>query len=329
MKRRKLLFGSAAAELASVSLPRTVIAEEETAATVHAITTAYRRLEGTTPSRELAEPVLAHLHMAIGMQADLWDPQSSAAMAAAVSEAAGLAGWLHWDMHDLGSARGRYRLAVERAQRCGDDPLLTAYMLGSLASFVVHEGDAGEGLVLIKHAATESGVDRPATAEAWLAATAAVAYASVGEATQAWRALDRAEVAVGRVAVEEPPWPWVFPFDARKIASHRLTCAVRLRRPDLAYEAVEDLAMVATGHCKQGALTLLDLASAHVDAQEVDEALRVAAAAVDLAATTGSERVLNWARQFRRTVPATAPPGPLRDLDERLRAASAPDRVGG
>ncbi len=327
VKRRELLFSTAAAVLAGASLPGTVLADDEAAATVHAITTAHRRLDGITPSCELAEPVRTHLRMALGMQADMWDPLSIAAMAAAVSEAAGLAGWLHWDMHDLGSARRHYRLAVEQAQRSGDDPLLTAYMLGSLASFVVHEGDASEGLTLIKHAAKESGHERPATAEAWLAATEAVAHASTGDATQAWRALDRAEAAVGRVAVEEPPWPWVFPFDMRKVASHRLTCAVRLRRPDIAHEAAEDLAMVATGHRKQGALVLLDLASAHVQAREVEEALRVAAVAVDLAATTQSERVLNRAREFRRTVPATAPQGSLRDLDERLRTLSAPDRI--
>ncbi|MGH3997644.1 MAG: hypothetical protein ACRDTJ_09305, partial [Pseudonocardiaceae bacterium] len=144
---------------------------------------------------------------------------------------------------------------------------------------------------------------------------------------QTWRALDRAEAAVDRIAAEEqPPWPWVFPFDAQKIANHRLTCAVRLRRPDVAYTAVDDLSLVASGHRKQGALVLLDLACAHVQTQQVDEALRVATIAVDLVSQTQSERVLSRARQFRRTVPAQAPHGLLRDFDERLRAANARDR---
>lgn len=145
-----------------------------------------------------------------------------------------------------------------------------------------------------------------------------------------WRALDRAEEAVERIATEQqPPWPWVFPFDTRKIASHRLTCAVRLRRPDVAYAAVGDLSLVASGHRKQGALVLLDLATAHVWTQELDEALRVATAAVDLAARTPSERVVSQARQFRRTVPGQAPPGLLRDFDDRLRTAHPRDRTLG
>ncbi|MGH3981885.1 MAG: helix-turn-helix domain-containing protein [Pseudonocardiaceae bacterium] len=275
VNRRELLLGAAAAVLASAVLPGTVLADDESAAAVHAITTAHRKLEGTTSSPELTEPVLAHLRMATRMQAEIWDPLSAKAMAAAVSEVAGLAGWLHWDTHDLGSARRHYRSAVEHAQRASDS-LLTAYMLGSLASFVVHEGEASEGLALVRHAARACTRQRPATADAWLAAMEAVAHATAGNDIQTWQALDRAEEAVERIATEErPPWPWVFPFDARKIASHRLTCAVRLRRPGVAYAAVDDLALMASGHRKQGALVLLDLASAHVQTREVDEALRV------------------------------------------------------
>lgn len=330
VKRRVLLFGSAAVMFANTSVSGTVFAEDEAAANVHAITMAHRRLEGTTPSRELAEPVLAHLRMAIRLRAETMDPLSGKAMATAASEIAGLAGWLHWDMHDLGSARRHYRLAVDQAQRAGGDSLLTAYMLGSFASFVVQEGEPGEGLVLIRHAARTSEGERPATADAWLAAMEAVAHASAGDDVQTWRALDRAEAAVELVAAEEPPpWPWVFPFDARKIANHRLTCAVRLRRPDIAYAAVEDLPLDACGHRKQGALVLLDLASAHIHSQEVEEGLRVATAAIDLAATTGSERVLSRARQFRRTIPAQVPGGLLRDFDEHLRAANTRSGTAG
>jgi hypothetical protein len=97
-------------------------------------------------------------------------------------------------------------------------------MLGSLAFFVVQEGDADEGLALIRHAALTSAGQLPAIAEAWLAAMQAVAHATAGDDKQTWRALDRAEAAAERIATEErPPWPWVFPFGAQKIASHQLS----------------------------------------------------------------------------------------------------------
>jgi hypothetical protein len=294
---------------------------------VHVITTAQRRLDGTTPSSELTEPVLAHLRMATRLQGHIWNPISAKAMTAAVSEVAGLAGWRHWDMNDVGSARRYYRLAVEHAQRA-QDSLLSAYMLGSLASFVVHEGDANEGLALIRHAVTVSTEQRPATADAWLAALQAVAHATAGDDSQTWRALDRAEAAVERITLEQqPPWPWIFPFNAQKIAHHRLTCAVRLRRPDVAHVAVDKLSLVGCGHRKQTALVLLDLACAHAQEHEVDQALRVATTAIDLVAQTPSERVLSRVRQFRRTVPVHAPRRLLHDFDERLRAANARDKA--
>lgn len=333
VNRRELLFGAAAtaAALANTPLAEAGIAEDEAAAAVHVITAAHRRFDATIPSCELAGPVLAHLRMAARMQAEISDPLSGKAMAAAVSEAAGLAGWLHWDMHDLGSARRYYRKAVEQAQWADGTPMLTAYMLGSLASFVVQEGEVGEGLALIRRAAQACEGERPATADAWLAAMEAVAHASAGDDAETWRALDRAEAAVVRMAAEDtPPWPWIFSFDARRIANYRLTCAVRLHRPDIAYAAVEDFSLIpANGHRKQGALVLLDLASAHVQAQEVEEGLRVAISAVDLAATTRSERVLGRARQFRRIVPARAPRQLLGEFDEHVRVASAGRRVTG
>ena len=169
VNRRELILRAAATVFASAALPGTILAADESAANVHAITVAHRKLEGITPSSELTEPVLAHLRMAIRIQAGIGDPAGARAMAAAVSEVAGLAGWLHWDMHDLGSARRHYRLALKHAQRA-DDSLLTTYMLGSLAFFVVHEGEADEGLALIRHAAIASPGQRPAIADAWLAA---------------------------------------------------------------------------------------------------------------------------------------------------------------
>ncbi len=327
VNRRELLLSAAAAVLASAALPGTILAADESAANVHAITVSHRRLDSTTPAPELAEPVLSHLRMATRIQAGIWDPVGAKAIAAAVSEVAGLAGWLYWDMHDLGSARRHYRLALEQAHRA-DDSLLTTYMLGSLAFFVVHEGEADEGLALIRHAGVASAGQLPAIAIAWLAAIQAVAHATSGEDTQARRALDRAALAAERIATEErPPWPWVLPFGAHKIAHHQLSCAVRLRRPDLAFAAVDNVPFLDAGHRKQRALVLLDLASAHVQSHELDEALRVGIAAVDLGAHTRSERVLSGARQFRRTVPATAPRGVLREFDERLRAANSRDRT--
>ena len=77
-------------------------------------------------------------------------------MAAALSEAAGFAGWLHADMCDRGTARSYYRMAVSAARRAGHD-LLAGYMLGSLAAFEVDNGDPATGLRLAGQAQQQLG----------------------------------------------------------------------------------------------------------------------------------------------------------------------------
>jgi len=68
-----------------------------------------------------------------------------------VSEAAGFAAWLHGDMHDVGTARIYYRLAIDRARRAGQG-LLAGYKLGSLAAFEIEGADPGLALPLVAQA---------------------------------------------------------------------------------------------------------------------------------------------------------------------------------
>jgi transcriptional regulator with XRE-family HTH domain len=147
-KRRD--FGKAMA-LALVPLPTRAVVDETTAPTLTAITGAQRRLDATTSARELARGVTAHVEMANRMLARAGKTPHAADVAAAASEAAGFAAWLHADMYDIGSARAYYRMAVGRARQAGHD-LLAGYMLGSLAAFELDGGDPELGLTLVGEA---------------------------------------------------------------------------------------------------------------------------------------------------------------------------------
>jgi len=250
--------------------------------------------------------------------AALHDPEFRKDLAAAVSEAAGLAGWLHWDMHDIGSARTHYGTAIKAARASGN-ATLHAYMLGNLASLTVDRGDTAEGLALLRHAGRRLGPERPATAIAWLSALEAVAHANGRNEAATWDALDRSTAAVEEVPRgDPPPWPWVFRFDHAKVAAHRLVCAVRLGRPKLATVVAGEVD--ESGHRKQRALLRLDLGSAYLQLRQFDEAFRLAMLAVDDGIGTQSGRVLERAREFRRGYPGE-PTGVVREFDDRLRAA--------
>lgn len=319
VKRRDFLT-STAAVAATAALPSAHRHPHDTSEAIRTITAMQRRLDAVLPSPELVDAMTAHLRMATRQHDGSWDPQERRLLAAAVSEGAGFAGWLHWDMQDLGSARVHYKTAI-KAARGADNPTLTAYMLGSLASLTIHEGDASDALGLLRQAAGHLGDEPPATACAWLAATQALAFAALRNEAGAWTALDQSTAAAEQATRDgNAPWPWVFPFDIRKVTSHRLSCAVMLHRPAVAYQAAESLDPFSTSfHLKQRALLLLDLAAAHIQDDSLDQGFRIALQAVEIAAGTRSERIIQRARWFRRQVTRPSLPRFVHDFDDRLR----------
>src|SRR5580700_7516923 len=214
-KRRD--FGKAMA-LALVPLPTRAVVDETTAPTLTAITGAQRRLDATTPARELARGVAAHIEMANHLFSRARKSLFATDIAAAVSEAAGFAAWLHADMHDIGTARTYYRLAIDRARLAGQD-LLAGYMLGSLAAFEIDGDDPGLGLALIAEARRQIGQAPHPTPQAWLDAIEALSLAAIGKSAEADGALLRARNAIEGGSESAPvPWPWVFSFDKPKLA---------------------------------------------------------------------------------------------------------------
>ncbi len=322
VKRREFLAKSTA--VAAFALPTAPDTRTEMSRAIHTITGTQRRLDASVSSRELVGPVRAHLRMAIAKSTQVTDPIERRAIAAAASEAAGFAAWLHWDMQDIGSAYDCYRTAI-KAARTVENPLLTAYMLGSLASLSLYHGDAEDALAFL---AESSGLIGPAaepTPRAWLACLEASAHAVARAEYAAWSALDKAAAAIEQADQDgSPPWPWVFPFDHRKLATQRLRCAVSLHKPEQAFLAAQEIGKeLCSGHLKQDAILLLDLASAHIQSGDPDEGFRLATRAVTVAIETRSARVLESARRLRRSYP-----GPtasfLRDFDETLRSATYP-----
>jgi hypothetical protein len=90
----------------------------DTGPAVRAVTAAHRRLDAAMPAPDLAGGVVAHVEMARRMAAQDRGP----GMAAALSEAAGFAGWLHADMCDRGSARRFYRPPARKPSHPGTPP---------------------------------------------------------------------------------------------------------------------------------------------------------------------------------------------------------------
>lgn len=323
-KRRD--FGKAAA-LAVLAWPKLAEADENVVPTLSAITRAQRQLDATTSARELARSVSAHVEMTSRMLGRTRESPVGPDVAAALSEAAGFAAWLHTDMCDLGTARTYYRLAIGAARHAGDE-LLGGYMLGSLAAFEIDNGDGASGLGLVARAREQIAGAEHSAPHAWLAAIEALGHAAARtDSSAADHALDRAGAAIESRKADPPPWPWMFPFDHAKLAGYRALAYVRLGRPSEALAAFAESLAAAQPAPKQRAVVMLEVATAacqegasQQDTARIDEAFQLASEALAAGTRYSSDRVIQRSRQFRRGYggPVTAQVG---EFDQQLRVA--------
>ncbi|GHF77148.1 hypothetical protein GCM10018790_64070 [Kitasatospora xanthocidica] len=311
VERREFLGIGAAAAVTPVLAVIPVQPETGQPAALRLGTASYRRLDGSTPSRDLADAVRGHIQLIDRLSAGRDRPQ----LAAVRSEALAFAGWLSWDMGDHGSARSSYGHAI-KAARAAQNSLLAAYQLGSLAQFEAHAGNSPQALSLAGRARTIL-ADPPAIADAWLTSVEALAHAAGGDRDRADQALTHSRKVALRLGREEtPPWPWVFTFDESKVSAARVACGARLGLADWVLSA--DTAALATGHEKQRALLMLDIAAGHLAAGRVDGAFAIADRALDIGLTYRSGRIVDRACGLRRTLTTTTPPRVVREFDDRL-----------
>jgi transcriptional regulator with XRE-family HTH domain len=324
-KRRD--FGKAMA-LALVPVPARAVVDETTAPTLIAITGAQRRLDAATSTRELVRGVTAHVELANRILARAGKTPYAAEVAAAASEAAGFAAWLHADMYDIGSARAYYRMAISHARRARHD-LLAGYMLGSLAAFELDCGDPEFALTLVGEARQQIGATPYRSPRAWLDATEAVCFAAGRRDPEAAsHALTRAARIIDHDRrTEPPPWPWVFSFDHAKLSGYRALVAVRLTRPEDALAAFTETLSAAQPAPKQRAVLMLEVATAarqdgaaRRDKDRVEESFRLACEALAVGVTYSSDRIIDRARRFRREYSGPATSG-VREFDDQLRSA--------
>jgi transcriptional regulator with XRE-family HTH domain len=317
---------SKAVALALMPWPTWAYSDKSTGPALTTITAAHRRLDATVPARDLAQGAVAHVQMAHRMLGHERGRGADPGVAAALSEAAGFAGWLHADMCDCGSARGYYRMAVSAARRAGHD-LLAGYMLGSLAAFEVDHDNPVTGLRLVGQARQQLGELHHPTPRAWVAALQALGHAAGGDGYAADAALGGAETAIScGEAATPPPWPWLFPFDHTKLAGYRALVCVRLGRAEQALAAFAQSLSAAQPAPKQRAVIMLEVATAARqqgtatrDTTRIDEAFGLASQALAVGHRYASERVIERSRQFRRSYmgPVTSQ---VREFDRQLQA---------
>ncbi|WP_381568853.1 hypothetical protein [Streptomyces eurythermus] len=108
----------------------------------------------------------------------------------------------------------------------------------------------------------------------------------------------------------------MFSFTPDKVAACRVTCGARLGLPE--WVLAQDVEALATGHAKQRALLVLDIAAGHLAGGRVEAAFALASRALEAGLQYRSGRIVERARGVRRSLTTSSPPKVVRDFDERL-----------
>jgi hypothetical protein len=256
MDRRGFLQAAAAAG-AGALLP------DDDLASLQQVTSGFRRLEATTPARELQGPVLAHLRLVAGRI------NHGPGYAMAAAELARFAAWLAWDQLDHPQARTLYQRAVGYAERAHQDQPV-AHMLGSWALWCAETGQGPEAVRVARR--------MPAGQGPWLQTMHATVAASVGDADHALASLRQAERQLTAAGIGLTP---------AALAGYVGRTHLLLRLPKTAAPALRE-ALAADPPARHRALLLAGLARV-VDA---DEAAVLRGKARTLGRQLGSRRIL-------------------------------------
>lgn len=217
------------------------------------------------------------------------------ALAAAVAEAAALAGW---QALDLGDTRKAWMLheTAKAAARDSENPAILAHVTAQQAYVLLDLGRVREASELINYARAEAARRVPDLLLAWLWAAEAESLAAAKDEYRAHAALDKAAQALPANPVDET-LPFIF-LDDVHLARWRGHCLARLG----AAEAVDDLTNALTrldpSFTRAAASLRCDLALAYSVRGQHEEARAEARQAQELADRTASARQRRRIRQL-------------------------------
>ncbi|WP_130798666.1 helix-turn-helix transcriptional regulator [Streptomyces otsuchiensis] len=240
---------------------------------------------------DLIRPALRELRSAIRMYREgVYTEEIGNAFLAQVGELAQITGWIASDTGRQAEAERIYRLGISAARQAGDRTL-TGNLAGSLAYQYSNTQREADGVALAAAAVQEAGSSARPKAQALYLDRLAWAYAKVGDAQLAARALgDASEALTAHDAEDDAPdyLYWMNP-DELKVMESR--CYTELRRPLRAVPLLRDvLSTYNATLTRELVLYLSWLVVALADANEPEEAALTAERAIQLSRCVASER---------------------------------------
>jgi transcriptional regulator with XRE-family HTH domain len=204
-----------------------------------------------------------------------------------VGEQAQLAGWAAFDAGQHAAARGHYMTSLTAAEEAGD-----AALAGNALAFLAYQMTATSQNGVGTAAASWEKAENHATPKvrALLLERLAWSHAVAGQARETDTALAMAREALHHDD-DRPEPDWVFWVDDTEMEIMAGRCWTELRRPTRAVPILESvLSSFDDTHARDKALYMTWLATAYLDASEVEQAAMTAERALDLATGVASVR---------------------------------------
>ncbi|MFJ1936587.1 helix-turn-helix domain-containing protein [Kitasatospora sp. NPDC088160] len=234
---------------------------------------------------------------------------------AVIAEQAQLAGWAAFDSGRYPEARSHYLTAMAAAE-AAQDRALTGNSYAFLAYLEWAVG-GGSGIELATAACETAGPDASPAVRALLWDRLAWQHATSGNAGAADRALAVAEEAI-RQESDRPEPDWVYWVDLDEIAIMTGRCWAELQRPLRAIPALESaLSRYDDTRARDKALYLSWLASAYLDAGEVEHSAAITGRVLDLSLGLASTRPAGRSRILLHRLQQHRQLAPVAELLER------------
>lgn len=290
---------------------------------IKAITAAMRALDYQHGGGACRDAVIAQAAWAQNLLGTDHSDSVAAELHVALADLHNLAGWISFDVGLYTSARRHFARALEQARHADDASLIAnvLYRMGRLHLHRQWHRDALRFFQLGQLAAQDSGCDLTV---AVLYANEAWAYAVMGDGARALKSIERAQDEFGRSESQATP-PWVQFFGLADL--HALIGVVQLALHETGHGALDSaiealcrsIAIRGPDMARSQVFELTALATAHLVAGAVDQALPIANNAIDLAEGIRSTRVLDRFEPFQSAAHRYHPGhSDLRDVGVRI-----------
>jgi transcriptional regulator with XRE-family HTH domain len=273
--------------------------------------------ERTVPASQMLDLLTKHRAILSTLISNARTDMARNRLTVMLGETDALCGWLYFDLGQGREAANAWRSTLKIAKETGDGAL-AACALGYWSYLAESRNDIAPAVRLLQQAEEYVPGNSAAATRSWIAAREAEQLSRLGDESNALRALERSFIAFdfARPRVERV---WTTFFTANRLGGMTVSTYLALRHPDATAAADSLLTSLPPTSLKSRAVTLTDLATLSVRANDMDRAEAFVADAIDVTTRTQSSMSRQRLVALASALPAARDKTPAGRIREQIR----------